>query len=112
MPARNINNMYYENGSAARKILPKEELPRRKTNTAVRRPVSRKNEIKRQQEQRRKNASMVAFILCAFAMSVTIIYRYSQTVYSDTSESINKIQVNQETTFMEKIINYIKGIFL
>lgn len=167
MPARNINNMYYENGSAARKILPKEELPRRKTNTAVRRPVSRKNEIKRQQEQRRKNASMVAFILCAFAMSVTIIYRYSlineknlevqklinnleivaseaatsqiavdqntdlnaieayakqqlgmkkadgsQTVYIDTSESINKIQVNQETTFMEKIINYIKGIFL
>ena len=36
----------------------------------------------------------------------------SQTVYIDTSESINKIQINQETTFWDKIINYIKGIFL
>jgi len=36
----------------------------------------------------------------------------SQTVYIDTSESINKVQVNQETTFWDKIISYIKGIFL
>ena len=36
----------------------------------------------------------------------------SQTVYIDTSESINKVQVNQETTFFDKIISYIKGIFL
>ena len=36
----------------------------------------------------------------------------SQTVYIDTSESINKVQVNQETTFWDKIISYIKRIFL
>ena len=36
----------------------------------------------------------------------------SQTVYIDTSESVNKIQVNQESTFLDKIINYIKDIFL
>ena len=36
----------------------------------------------------------------------------SQTVYIDTSESINKVHVNQETTLWDKIINYIKDIFL
>ncbi len=36
----------------------------------------------------------------------------SQTVYVDTSETINKIQVNQETTIIDKIISYIKGLFL
>lgn len=167
MPARKINNMYYEDGSAARKILPKENIPNKRTNTAARKNLSRQNSLKRQQAQKRKNASMVAFILCGFTMSVVITYRYSlineknlevqslaskleivsseaatsqiavdqntdlnaieayakqqlgmkkadssQTVYIDTSESINKIQVNQETTFLNKIINYIKGIFL
>ncbi len=167
MPARKINNMYYEDGSAARKILPKEDIPRRNTKTAVRRNLVRQNSLKRQQEQRRKNVSMVAFILCGFTMSMIITYRFSlineknlevqglmntldivsseaatsqiavdqntdlnaieayakqqlgmkkadsnQTVYIDTSESINKVQVNQETTFWDKIINYIKGIFL
>jgi cell division protein FtsL len=167
MPARKVNNMYYEDGSAARKILPNEDTPRRNTNNVVRKKVSRQNSLKRQQEQRRKNASMVAFILCGFTMSVIITYRFSlineknlevqnlineletvsseaatsqiavdqntdlnaieayakqqlgmkkadssQTVYIDTSESINKVQVNQETTFWNKIINYIKSIFL
>lgn len=167
MPARRINSQYYQDGSAARKILPNEDMPRRKTNTTIKRNVSRNNSIKRQQIQRRKNASMVAFILCGFAMSMIITYRFSlineknlevqnliseleivssqvatsqievdqntdlnaieayakqqlgmkkadssQTVYIDTSEAINKIQVNQETTIIDKIINYIKGIFL
>ena len=167
MPARRINSQYYQDGSAARKILPNEDMPRRKTNTTIKRNVSRNNSIKRQQMQRRKNASMVAFILCGFAMSMIITYRFSlineknlevqnliseleivssqvatsqievdqntdlnaieayakqqlgmkkadssQTVYIDTSEAINKIQVNQETTIIDKIINYIKGIFL
>ena len=167
MPARKVSNMYYEDGSAARKILPKEDIPKRRANTAVRKNLSKQNSLKRQQEQRRKNASLVAFILCGFTMSVIITYRYSliseknlevqnlvnkleivsseaatsqiavdqntdlnaieayakqqlgmkkadssQTVYIDTSESINKIQINQETTFWDKIINYIKGIFL
>lgn len=167
MPARKINNMYYEDGSAARKILPKEDIQRKRISTAAKRNLSRKNSIKRQQEQRRKKASMVAFILCGFTMSVIITYRFnlineknlevqnliskletvsseastsqiavdqntdlnaieayakqqlgmkkadsSQTVYIDTSESIDKIQVNQETTLWDKIINYIKGIFL
>lgn len=167
MPARRINSQYYQDGSAARKILPNEDMPRRKTNTTIKRNVSRNNSIKRQQVQRRKNASMVAFILCGFAMSMIITYRFSlineknlevqnliseleivssqvatsqievdqntdlnaieayakqqlgmkkadssQTVYIDTSEAINKIQVNQETTIIDKIINYIKGIFL
>lgn len=167
MPARKINNMYYEDGSAARKILPKEDIPRKRVNTAAKRNLSRQNSLKRQQEQRRKNASMVAFILCGFTMSMIITYRFSiineknlevqnlvnkleivsseaatskiavdqntdlnsieayakqqlgmkkadgsQTVYIDTSDSINKVQVNQETTFWDKIIDYIKGIFL
>ena len=167
MPARRINSQYYQDGSAARKILPNEDMPRRKTNTTIKKNVSRNNSIKRQQVQRRKNASMVAFILCGFAMSMIITYRFSlineknlevqnliseleivssqvatsqievdqntdlnaieayakqqlgmkkadssQTVYIDTSEAINKIQVNQETTIIDKIINYIKGIFL
>lgn len=167
MPARRINSQYYQDGSAARKILPNEDMPRRKTNTTIKRNVSRNNSVRRQQIQRKKNASMVAFILCGFAMSMIITYRFSlineknlevqnlineleivssqvatsqiqvdqntdlnaieayakqqlgmkkadssQTVYIDTSEAINKIQVNQETTIIDKIINYIKGIFL
>ena len=36
----------------------------------------------------------------------------SQTIYIDTSELVNEIQVNQESTFLDKIINYIKDIFL
>ena len=36
----------------------------------------------------------------------------SQTVYIDTSQELNKVQVNQEVSIIEKIINYIKGIFL
>ena len=36
----------------------------------------------------------------------------SQTVYIDTSQELNKVQVNQEASIIEKIINYIKGIFL
>lgn len=167
MPARRINSQYYQDGSAARKILPNEDMPRRKTNTTIKRNVSKNNSIRRQQIQRKKNASMVAFILCGFAMSMIITYRFSlineknlevqnliseleivssqvatsqievdqntdlnaieayakqqlgmkkadssQTVYIDTSEAINKIQVNQETTIIDKIINYIKGIFL
>lgn len=167
MPARRINSQYYQDGSAARKILPNENMPRRKTNTTIKRNVSRNNSIKRQQVQRKKNASMVAFILCGFAMSMIITYRFSlineknlevqnliselevvssqvatsqievdqntdlnaieayakqqlgmkkadssQTVYIDTSEAINKIKVNQETTIIDKIISYIKGIFL
>lgn len=165
MPAKKINNMYYENGSAARKVLPKEQLPRRKTN-AVRRPVSRQTAQKRQQAQRRNVVAALALIFSVFIMSMMLTSRYSkinelnlevqnlineleivssevatsqiavdqntdlnsieayakqqlgmkkadssQTVYIDTSESINKIQVNHETTFIDKIINYIKGIF-
>ncbi len=167
MPAKRVNNQYYQDGSAARKILPDEQIPLRKTNTARNRNIQRANEIKRQKAQRRKNAAMVAFILCGFVMAIIIIYRFSlineknlevqklinrleivsseaatsqiqvdqntdlnaiesyakqqlgmkkadssQTVYIDTSETINKIQVNQEATFIEKIFNYIKGIFL
>ncbi len=165
MPAKKINNMYYENGSAARKVLPKEQLPRRKIN-AVRRPVSRQTAQKRQQAQRRNVIAALALIFSVFIMSMMLTSRYSkinelnlevqnlineleivssevatsqiavdqntdlnsieayakqqlgmkkadssQTVYIDTSESINKIQVNHETTFIDKIINYIKGIF-
>ena len=166
MPARKISNMYYNDGTTARKILPKEET-KRKVNTAVRRNNSNQNSIKRQQEQKKKNAHTVAFILCGFTMAIIITYRFSlineknlevqnlkdeleivsseaatsqievdqntdlnaieayakqqlgmtkadssQTVYIDTSESVNKIQVNQESTFLDKIINYIKDIFL
>lgn len=166
MPARKISNMYYNDGTTARKILPKEET-KRKVNTAVRRNNSNQNSIKRQQEQKKKNAHMVAFILCGFTMAIIITYRFSlineknlevqnlkdeleivsseaatsqievdqntdlnaieayakqqlgmtkadssQTVYIDTSESVNKIQVNQKSTFLDKIINYIKDIFL
>ena len=166
MPARKISNMYYNDGTTARKILPKEET-KRKVNTAVRRNNSNQNSIKRQQGQKKKNAHMVAFILCGFTMAIIITYRFSlineknlevqnlkdeleivsseaatsqievdqntdlnaieayakqqlgmtkadssQTVYIDTSESVNKIQVNQESTFLDKIINYIKDIFL
>ena len=50
MPARKISNMYYNDGTTARKILPKEET-KRKVNTAVRRNNSNQNSIKRQQEQ-------------------------------------------------------------
>ena len=77
MPARRINSQFYQDGSAARKILPNEDMPRRKTNTTIKKNVSRNNSIKRQQMQRRKNASMVAFILCGFAMSMIITYRFS-----------------------------------
>ena len=35
----------------------------------------------------------------------------SQTVYIDTSQELNKVQVNQEVSIIEKIINCIKGIF-
>lgn len=164
MPARKVSNMYYEYGSVARKVLPRQNMPKKRV---VRPATNRKNSIQRQQEQSRKNALMVAFILCGFTMAIILTYRYSlineknlevqrliskleivsseaassqiavdqntdlnmiesyakqqlgmkkadssQTVYIDTSESINKIQVNQETTLMDKIINYIKGLFL
>ncbi len=167
MPARKINNIYYEDGSAARKILPNEDVRRRNTKNVARNNISKQNNLKRQQQQLRKKASMVACILCGFTMSVIITYRFSlineknlevqrlvsqletasseaatskiavdqntdlnaieayakqqlgmkkadssQTVYIDTSESINKVQVNQETTLWDKIINYIKDIFL
>ncbi len=36
----------------------------------------------------------------------------SQTVYVDTSDTTNKIQVNQETTIIDKVISFIKGLFL
>ena len=167
MPARKINNIYYEDGSAARKILPNEDVRRRNTKNVARNNISKQNNLKRQQQQLRKKASMAACILCGFTMSVIITYRFSlineknlevqrlvsqletasseaatskiavdqntdlnaieayakqqlgmkkadssQTVYIDTSESINKVQVNQETTLWDKIINYIKDIFL
>ena len=167
MPARKINNIYYEDGSAARKILPNEDVRRRNTKNVARNNISKQNNLKRQQQQLRKKDSMVACILCGFTMSVIITYRFSlineknlevqrlvsqletasseaatskiavdqntdlnaieayakqqlgmkkadssQTVYIDTSESINKVQVNQETTLWDKIINYIKDIFL
>lgn len=167
MPARKINNIYYEDGSAARKILPNEDVRRRNTKNVARNNISKQNNLKRQQQQLRKKVSMVACILCGFTMSVIITYRFSlineknlevqrlvsqletasseaatskiavdqntdlnaieayakqqlgmkkadssQTVYIDTSESINKVQVNQETTLWDKIINYIKDIFL
>ncbi len=166
MPARRINSQYYQDGSAARKILPDERMPRRKNNTTVKKNISKNNSVRRQQVQRRKNVSMVAFILCGFTMSMIITYRFSlineknlkvqnlineleivssqvatsqievdqntdlnaieayakqqlgmkkadssQTVYIDTSKTTNPIQVNQETTIIDKIINYIKGIF-
>lgn len=166
MPARKINSQYYQDGSAARKILPDERMPRRKNNTTVKKNISKNNSVRRQQVQRRKNVSMVAFILCGFTMSMIITYRFSlineknlkvqnlineleivssqvatsqievdqntdlnaieayakqqlgmkkadssQTVYIDTSKTTNPIQVNQETTIIDKIINYIKGIF-
>ena len=76
MPARKISNMYYNDGTTARKILPKEET-KRKVNTAVRRNNSNQNSIKRQQEQKKKNAHMVAFILCGFTMAIIITYRFS-----------------------------------
>lgn len=167
MPARKMNSQYYQDGSAARKILPEQQPQRRRVNTTRKNESARRaQEIRRQQEQRRKNASMVAFILCGFTMSIILTYRFSlineknlevqnlmnrleivssevatsqievdtntdlnaveayakqqlgmrkadssQTVYIDTSETINKIQVNQETTMIDKMINYIKGIF-
>lgn len=166
MPARRINSQYYQDGSAAKKIVPN-DIPKRKTNTTIKRNVSKKSYARVQQVQRRKNASMVAFILCGFTMSVIITYRFglineknlmvqklesdletvssqaataqievdqntdlnsieayakqqlgmqkadsSQTVYIDTSQELNKVQVNQEASIIEKIINYIKGIFL
>lgn len=166
MPTRRINSQYYQDGSAARKILPDERMPRRKNNTTVKKNISKNNSVRRQQVQRRKNVSMVAFILCGFTMSMIITYRFSlineknlkvqnlineleivssqvatsqievdqntdlnaieayakqqlgmkkadssQTVYIDTSKTTNPIQVNQETTIIDKIINYIKGIF-
>ena len=48
MPARKVSNMYYEDGSAARKILPKEDIPKRRANTAVRKNLSKQNSLKRQ----------------------------------------------------------------
>jgi len=164
MPARKVYNEYYENGSAARnyQTLPKEEITR-KPNTVRR---VRKNSLRQQAAQRRKNVSMVAFVLCAFSMALLITYRFnlineknlevqnlinnleivssevatakievdqntdlnsieayakqqlgmkkvdsSQMVYIDTAENINTVQVNQNTTVLEKIINYIKSIF-
>ncbi len=169
MPARRVSNSYYQDGSTARKILPQEQLPQRKVNTNRRKNVKINNEAKLRisQAQKRKNASMVAFVLCGFTMSLVITYRFnvineknlevqnlinklevvssevatsqilvdqntdlekieayakqqlgmkkadsSQTVYVDTSDTINKIQVNQKTTIIDKIISYIKGRFL
>lgn len=165
MPARRISSQFYQDGSAARKILPEENIPRRRK-TTVKRNTSRENSIRRQKMQRKKNAAMVAFILCGFSMAMIITYRFglineknlevqelmnkleivsseavtsqievdqntdlnaieayakqqlgmkkadsSQTVYVDTSQTTNKIQVNKETTIIDKIINYIKSIF-
>ena len=74
MPARKINNIYYEDGSAARKILPNEDVRRRNTKNVARNNISKQNNLKRQQQQLRKKASMVACILCGFTMSVIITY--------------------------------------
>lgn len=169
MPARRVNNSYYQDGSTARKILPEEQLPQRKVNANRKRnsQLNRKAQLQKQQAQNRKNASTVAFVLCGFVMSLILTYRFniineknlevqnliseletvssevatsqilvdqntdlekieayakqqlgmkkadsSQTVYVDTSETINKVQVNQKTTIIDKIISYIKGIFL
>lgn len=168
MPARRVNSSYYEDGSTARKILPEKQYTvKKKVNTAKRKRINREQELRRQQAQRKKHATIVAFVLCAFSMSLVITYRFniineknlevqglisklqtissevatsqilvdqntnleqieayakqqlgmkkadsSQTIYVDTSETINKIQVNQETTIIDKVISYIKGLFL
>ena len=165
MPTTRVNNSYYEDGSTARKILPEKQIIQSKK--VRKKKIDKEQELRRQKAQRRKNVSMVTFVLCAFSMSLIITYRFniineknlevqglisklqtvssevatsqilvdqntnleqieayakqqlgmkkadsSQTVYVDTSETINKIQVNQETTIIDKIISYIKGLFL
>ena len=105
MPAKRIDNMYYNDGSTARKILPKESLPKRKSNNAVRRNVSNQNSLKRQQAQKRKNAQMVAFILCGFTMAIIITYRFS--LINEKNLEVQNLMSELETVTSEAATSQI-----
>ena len=75
MPAvKRVYGDFYEDGSAARKLkLPEKEPLKKVTPKKVARPQSKRI----QAIKKKNNASMVAFILTGFAMSMLIIYRFN-----------------------------------
>ena len=66
---------YFDDGSAARKLKPQYDEPvRPKVTTSKKTKVASKRV---QQAKKRNNASLVAFILSAFTMSMIVIYRFN-----------------------------------
>lgn len=160
MPARKLYDDYFESGSTATKraySAPKKKVaPKPKKNTRAKTKI--------QPKAKKSNASIILFVLCAFAMTMFITYRYNiineknlkaqslkkelegaestlvgsqieveqntdlnkiesyakqqlgmqkpdknQTVYVDTSKTGQTVQVEQDTTVIEKIWNSIKS---
>lgn len=75
MPASRRYSDFYEDGSAARKLNPKQKKEPVKKVTSKKKTRQQSKRI--QAIQRKNNASMVAFILTGFAMSMIIIYRFN-----------------------------------
>lgn len=73
MPARKLYDDFYEDGSAAKKRELRVE-PEKNKSTNKRHG---KNKLNNQKSKAKKNASLVAFILCGFAMTMVITYRYN-----------------------------------
>ncbi|MDO4282609.1 MAG: hypothetical protein Q4D02_03155 [Clostridia bacterium] len=75
MPASRRYSDFYEGGSTARKLAPKRKKEPVKKVTSKR--TTHQQSQKRQAIKKKNNASMVAFILTGFAMSMIIIYRFN-----------------------------------
>lgn len=166
MPALKSYGDFYD-GSAARKIDKKETYQRKSRKLETNRKYG-KNKLKtssRAKTRAKKNAKLVACILCSFVMGMTITYRYNviseknlkaqelkselaaveaslltkqieveqstdlnkieayakqqlgmqkpdknQTIYVDTSKSMNSVQINENATSLEQVINNVKDI--
>lgn len=165
MPALKSYGDFYD-GSAARKIEPKETVQRKTKKLESNRKYG-KNKLKAKSKAKLKNnVKLVACILCSFVMGMTITYRYNviseknlkaqelkselaaveatllnkqieveqstdlnkieayakqqlgmqkpdknQTIYIDTSNPMNSIQVNaQNTSTTEQLIQKVKEI--
>lgn len=74
MPARKAYESYFEVGSAATKREVFEPVPKQPKKSPKTKKVTDKN---KQVKVKKNRASMVVFVLCAFAMTMIMTYRFS-----------------------------------
>ncbi len=72
MPARKLYDDYYESGSTARKRQNSIEKNLNANRKTGKNKIARKNAVKK-----KKNLSMVAFILTGFMMAMVVTYRFN-----------------------------------